>query len=684
MVAGDNPIHKPEEDVLARLPVAKAFAAHVLSLDASEGLVVGVLGAWGSGKTSFVNLARTDIEEAGATILDFNPWMFSGAEQLVESFFVELAAQLKLRPGLDEIGKSLEEYGETFSGMAWLPLVGPWIERGKTATTLLAKILQRRKEGIGGRREKVQTALSDLDKPIVVVLDDIDRLTTAEIRDLFKLVRLTASFPHIIYILAFDRLRVEDALAEQHIPGRDYLEKILQLAVDLPAVPDHVMNRQIFAALDGALSGIDNPGQLDGEVWPDVFMEIVRPLIRNMRDVRRYAVSVHGTVEALDGQIALADVLALEAIRVLLPDVFGNLHASVAGLTGTADRPYAGAGGDAQAQVDALLAASESRADVVKAMISRLFPAADRYIGGSNYGSDWKRRWLRERRVAHEEILRLYLERVAGEGLEAFTDAERARALLSDGGALDTYLRSLDRERLEDVIQALEAYEDDFTPADSIPTITTLLNLLPELPERQTAGLFDLDPRLIVGRVTYRLLKALPTPAAVEVAVREILPNITTLSAKLELVGQVGYQDGVGHKLVSEEAAAELVEGWRNEVRAASSDDMAREYDLIRVLLRAKPEGEEAYESFNIDDSPALTLRLLQAARTETRSQTAGNRAVRRSSRLAWDILTDISGGEEVLRARIDALKSLNPEGQDELLALADRYLGGWRPSDDD
>jgi hypothetical protein len=196
------------------------------------------------------------------------------AEQLVESFFVEVAAQLRIRPGLAEVGKDLEEYGEMFSGMAWLPLVGPWIDRGRGATKILGKILQRRKEGVGGRRAKLQKALAALDKPIVVVLDDIDRLSTSEIRDVFKLVRLTASFPNIIYIVAFDRARVETALSEQGVPGRDYLEKILQVAVDLPAVPTQVLHRQIFEAVDRALSDIDNPGPFDESTWPDLFMEM--------------------------------------------------------------------------------------------------------------------------------------------------------------------------------------------------------------------------------------------------------------------------------------------------------------------------------------------------------------------------------------------------------------------------
>jgi predicted KAP-like P-loop ATPase len=61
-----------------------------VSVSSSEALWVGGLGLWGSGKTSFVNLARKAFATAGAHVLDFNPWMFSGAEQLVESFFVEL------------------------------------------------------------------------------------------------------------------------------------------------------------------------------------------------------------------------------------------------------------------------------------------------------------------------------------------------------------------------------------------------------------------------------------------------------------------------------------------------------------------------------------------------------------------------------------------------------------------
>jgi predicted KAP-like P-loop ATPase len=198
-IAGDNPITFPEEDTIGRNSFAQSFAKQILSLDVSNGSVIGVLGAWGSGKTSFINLARNELNHYNITILDFNPWMFSGTEQLMQSFFSELSAQLRFRPDFSEIGEAIGTYGDLFAGMGWLPIVGPWIKRGHKATEVISKVLQGHKEGVGTQRKKIENALNESGKKIVVVIDDIDRLSTSEIRDIFKLVRLTANFPNIVY-----------------------------------------------------------------------------------------------------------------------------------------------------------------------------------------------------------------------------------------------------------------------------------------------------------------------------------------------------------------------------------------------------------------------------------------------------------------------------------------------------
>jgi hypothetical protein len=646
-------------------------------------LVVGVLGPWGSGKTSFINLARSAFESSAVPVLDFNPWMFSGAEQLVQSFFSELSAQLKLKPGLAEVGKGLEEYGDIFSNLTWVPVIGPWIERGQDLAKLVGGVLQRKKEGVAGQRAKVDKALRQLGQPIVVVLDDIDRLNTSEIRDIFRLVRLTANFPNIIYVLAFDRKRVEDALSEHGIPGRAYLEKILQIGFDLPAIPDHVLNQQVFDCLNAELDGLPITGNLDQKLWPDVFMEIVRPLIANMRDVRRYAAAVGGTVRALDGQIALADVLGLEAIRVFLPDVFHRMPIAVAALTTPSDGSYRARDGQdpLKAEIQTLIDSAGGKGEVVTALIERLFMAAQRHISGMNYGSEWSRQWLRERRVAHADILRLYLERVAGESLLAFNQAEIAWALMADLDAFSAHLNALDRDQIVDTIASLEAYEDEVTPERVLPGVVALLNMLPTLPEKER-GMFGLGTRMAVGRVVYRLIRSQNSEIFVEGVVRDALPLLETAFAQLTLIQMVGHRQNVGHKLVPEDVAKEFERAWRSSFRALGVDALACESELLWSFLIANKDAETDEPRAVVPVDVQITRRLLLSARSESRSQAMGSRAVTKSARLAWDVLVDIYETEAVLGQRIDELRAANFEDCSELLQLADRYLGGWRPKD--
>jgi hypothetical protein len=313
-------------------------------------------------------------------------------------------------------------------------------------------------------------------------------------------------------------------------------------------------------------------------------------------------------------------------------------------------------------------------------MIHRLFPAAERHVGGTHYLGESKAGWLRERRVASEEILKLYLERVAGTGFKAFVDSEHAWQLMNDREKLDEFLRSIEPEKRQDVIAALEIYENEFRPEHVVPGIVVLLNLLTELPEQRT-GMFDLGARLTVTRVTYRLLRSLSTPEAVHASAREILPHLASLSAKLELISDVGYREGVGHKLVSEEAAAELEREWRAQVRSLSAADLAAEPNPLAVLLTASRETSSTEAKPVVPDDAAVTWAVLRGARSDARIQSMGSRNVRREPRLAWDALIEVYGDETTLKARVTALREDLPEGND-LLALAERYASGWRPRD--
>ena len=53
-----------------------------------------------------------------------------------------------------------------------------------------------------------------------------------------------------------------------------------------------------------------------------------------------------------------------------------------------------------------------------------------------------------------------------------------------------------------------------------------------------------------------------------EEKVKAILPGLKTLTAKYELITDVGYRQGAGHKLVTEDAAKDLEIELRNQINA--------------------------------------------------------------------------------------------------------------------
>jgi hypothetical protein len=56
--------------------------------------------------------------------------------------------------------------------------------------------------------------------------------TSRRFRRCFRLIKLSANFPNVSYVVSFDEMRVADALGRKYGPkcrgGRKFLEKILQ------------------------------------------------------------------------------------------------------------------------------------------------------------------------------------------------------------------------------------------------------------------------------------------------------------------------------------------------------------------------------------------------------------------------------------------------------------------------
>ena len=680
MLPVDNPITSSAQDTLGRAVVAHDFAAAVRELNASQGLVVGVLGAWGHGKTSFVNLMREQFLAAPELpVIEFNPWVFSGDQPLTEVFFREIAAELRLKDEsrFGTIAAGLDKYGDVLSPLALVPGFGGWFDRSFRATKAATKWWSERKKGSRTFKEKVVDALRELEQPIIVVIDDIDRLTTAEIREIFKLVRLTASFPNVIYVLAFDRQRVEQALTEDGVPGRAYLEKILQLSFDVPMVATETLRSQVFERLNLVLGDVDEL-KFDEAIWPDVYFEIIDPLVQNLRDVTRFALSAKPTLRALGARIETVDLLALEALRVFRPEIFVGVNRARTALTETQSAFGGNNNPLHQAEIDELLKTAGQDSEIVRAIIRRLFPAGRTYIENTRYGSDWEPKWKRGRRVAFGGFLDLYFGRTMPTELAAFQHAEIAFARLADPFALAQYLDSLPKKDLESVVAELEVYQDDYIGESVVPSSVVLLNRIADMPKHRPRGMFDLSsPDVAVTRIVIRLLRRLEDETARDDAAREIFGRVESFSSRAALIRSVGRLKDPANALISASCTEELEALLVSQVETTASTAPAREWDLLALYwLVAERKGEE-YVPPGLADV-ATVRALLESSQSVARRHSEGSRLVREERRLAWDGLERVTGGAEKLAAHVSRLREA--DGETELVQLAERYVAGWRP----
>lgn len=697
---GDRAVRSRAEDALGRAPFADAFARQVAEVEPAEEVVFGLVGPYGSGKTSLLNMVAEALEEdhESVVVLRFTPWLFTGTEHLVGVLFEELGAQLLESPNerLKKVGEALEAYGGILGALRMVPGIGYWAGVAEKGTGLLGRFLSRRGSerppSLRDQRRELERALSELDEKVVVLLDEVDRLRRKEIRDVVGLVRLNADLPNLVFVLAYERRRVEKALEEVEGDGRVYLEKIVQVTHDVPKAQEIDLSKELAETINAVIDSAADTGPLDEQRFWNLFHAVIRPLVGSLRDVRRYANALPVTLEVIGDEVALEDVLALEAIRVLLPEAYAELASSAGALTtpgdqlGLAGRSSAPRAEEAKAKVEAFVRAGGDREDVTREARKILFPAS-LWIDNYHHGSEWKKIWSKGRLVAHPHVLSFYLEKRLHEGVLPARKVQELFEALGDRKRLAELLNSLDPATVEHAMERLENYEDDYQPYDVEAAVPAILNQLNKLREG-SSGFGDMGADTKLRRVVLRLLRKIEDPDALATIVKKIIPHLETLSAQTNLVEIVGHRENVGHNLVTEEEGSLLEEQLLTAMEQASTKSFARERDLVRLFYLAReidPEkgGEIARRSAERDE---IFLAVVRSLRRETHSITAGDFVSRANEKFAWSTLRDLFGEENAQRRIDQLLRSIDSRSVDDpddgtltALRLAKDYAVGHR-----
>jgi predicted KAP-like P-loop ATPase len=288
----------------------------------ATGLVVGLTGPWGSGKSQTLLYVKEFLDEQVVQkpllVMQYNPWLFSGRENMIAMFLQALSALMddkkyteRFPEQLKELKSDFDRFKESFGDV--IRKIASVDSRTKAAAEILLD---------SGSLEKQKKAwaqkLDDKVVSVIVIIDELDRLTDDEIRGMVQVVKSVADFPTISYLLAYDPDRVARALGGIDLKfGHNYLEKIVQVQTRLPRISEAKMKAFIKSELPSALTS-------DTAV-EEIVETLVPEIIYTPRDARRFVAAFDARKVVLD-EVDRGDLLEYCALESRIPVISERLQ----------------------------------------------------------------------------------------------------------------------------------------------------------------------------------------------------------------------------------------------------------------------------------------------------------------------------------------------------------------------
>lgn len=339
------------EDTLGRSQFAERICRALGQWKSHESLIVAIYGPWGSGKTWLLHRIAKQIEhQSDVRVCRFTPWLFESDEQILAEFFAMVLAELEKKPAKSDAAKlrvslfrnlartaTIGKIGAPFvasllgADPAVIAALGPMADLlaiGENAATAAST-----PQTASQQRVKLTELFGASDAPrILVTIDDLDRLEDSQIRMIFRLIKTTANFPNLNYLVLGERKQLASALNEVASGDGDrYLEKIVQIPLTLPRACDSEIRGRLWEGLKmiAPACGYDlepHRGRFT-DYW-DAFLNLK---LSNYRGVHRLLTTVAFHAEMLTQdeilEVDLLDLLAIDFLRIFAPTTYNKLAA---------------------------------------------------------------------------------------------------------------------------------------------------------------------------------------------------------------------------------------------------------------------------------------------------------------------------------------------------------------------
>ena len=237
---------------------------------------------------------------------------------------------------------------------------------------------------------------------ILVVLDDLDRLTPFEALEMVSVVKSLAGLPNVIYLLSYEETRLNQLIREATTTdGHSFLEKIVQYPVHLPAIDVDDLSRLLDIDLDALLPALseEDTGRLQ-YAW----REVLTFYVSTPMDVRRLVNSFAVAAAALGDFTDLVDLLILDTLRLFEPNLYQYVRRNIGDLT---ENEMLKVEDESSAMKEGLTSVAQT--NPARRALALLFPKAEQLLNTSVYSGRGDSNALRKaRRISVADFASAY------------------------------------------------------------------------------------------------------------------------------------------------------------------------------------------------------------------------------------------------------------------------------------
>lgn len=297
-------------DLFNRQNIKRQIIDAINHFNYQHAYVVGLVGRWGSGKTTILNLVKKDYKNSGQNNLvfmhapgtkeqDIDLWLIGSQEELIKSLYDTFLCNMGINYNSYLNNNLLKSVSKIVSG---IPTIGNII------SPLIFDIGSY--EDINLLKKKLSKYILSTGKQYVLCIENLDRAEDKQIILLLKLISTLFDLPNVTYVLLYSDQRLNNILKYTKNINSSYANKVINQEIRMPTL---IESNICYEILENLLRSYGFSGKKLIEF--DFVVNFIANNLSSIRDLKRIINSVF-TILAIRDRIRL-DLPQLIAIQYI-------------------------------------------------------------------------------------------------------------------------------------------------------------------------------------------------------------------------------------------------------------------------------------------------------------------------------------------------------------------------------